>query len=401
MDVTYCDPSPFSATTHGHELTFYPGGKERLQALLAMIDGARHTLKLCFYIFAEDHTGRLVRDALALAAQRGVAVTLIVDRFGSDAREAFFRPLVDAGGRFHFFSPRWTRGYLIRNHQKIVVVDSREAMIGGFNIEDDYFAPPEANGWQDLAIRLTGETVARIERWYDQLAVWTADPHAQLLAIRRLVREWDSGSGPMRLLIGGPTKILSNWARCVSNDLSRARRLDMVMAYFAPAPLMLRKIARIARAGGEARLLLPAKSDNGATIGASRSLYRQLLKRGVKIWEFLPCKLHSKLIVVDDTVYVGSGNFDMRSLYLNLELMLRIDDPALAEQVRGFVRQQLTASERITLALDHSRRTPFNRLRWGLSWFLVTVLDYSIARRLNLGLGSAVVPESDALPEDV
>ena len=121
----------------------------------------------------------------------------------------------------------------------------------------------------------------------------------------------------------------------------------------------------------------------------------------MKIWEFLPCKLHSKLIVVDDTVYVGSGNFDMRSLYLNLELMLRIDDPALAEQVRGFVRQQLTASERITLALDHSRRTPFNRLRWGLSWFLVTVLDYSIARRLNLGLGSAVVPESDALPEEV
>ena len=394
MDVAYCDPPPFSVEAHGHGLTFYPGGAERLDALLAMIGGAGTTLKLCFYIFSEDRSGRLVRDALVLAAERGVAVTLIVDRFGSSARETFFAPLIAAGGRFHFFSPRWSRRYLIRNHQKMVIADSREAMIGGFNVEDDYFAPPEANGWHDLAMRLAGEAVSGIERWFDQLAEWTATPDAQLLAIRKLVREWEPGDGPMRWLIGGPTKILSNWARCVSNDLTDARRLDMGMAYFAPAPLMLRKIARIARRG-EVRLLLPAKSDNGATIGASRALYRHLLKRAVKIWEFLPCKLHSKLIVVDDTVYIGSGNFDMRSLYLNLELMLRIEDAVLAQRMRDFVSQQLEASERITLRLDRSRRTWFNRIRWGLSWFLVTVVDYSITRRLNLGLGSVYIPESD------
>ncbi|MDD3798684.1 MAG: phosphatidylserine/phosphatidylglycerophosphate/cardiolipin synthase family protein [Novosphingobium sp.] len=393
MDATYSDPPPFSAEVHDHELTFYPAGGDRLGALLAMIGGAQRTLKLCFYIFEEDGTGRLVRDALVLAARRGVKVSLIVDRFGSRARAAFFVPLAEAGGTFHFFSPRWTRRYLIRNHQKIVVADGERAMIGGFNIQDDYFAPPGENGWHDLGMSLAGAAVAGLERWFDQLAVWTADPKAQFRAIRRLVREWHPGDGPLRWLIGGPTRAPSTWARYVVNDLSRARGLDMIMAYFSPAPLMLGRIARIAR-HGKVRLVLPAKSDNGATIGASRSLYRRLLKRGAQIWEFTPCRLHSKLIVVDDTVYVGSGNFDIRSLYLNLELMLRIEDAALAQRLRDYVALHLPASERITLELDRSRRTLFNRIRWRLSWFLVTVLDYTITRRLNLGLGAARPPRA-------
>lgn len=394
MDGPYYDPPPFSVAVHGHDLTFYPGGPDRLDALLAMIGSARRTLKLCFYIFSEDQSGRLVRDALVLAAERGVAVTLIVDRFGSNASAAFFAPLRQAGGACLFFSPRLSRRYLIRNHQKMVIADSQQAMIGGFNVADDYFAPPAAKVWCDLGMALTGPSVARLETWFDHLSRWTADSHAQLLAIRRLVRDWDTGEGPMRILVGGPTKFLSNWARCVSKDLSQARRLDMVMAYFTPAPLMLRKIARIGR-GGRARLLLPRRSDNGATVGASRLLYKRLLRNGVKIWEFLPAMLHSKLIVVDDVVYIGSGNFDVRSLYLNLELMFRIEDAALAQRMRAFVGQQLGASQRITVAVDRSRRSLFNRIRWGLSWFLVTVVDYSITRRLNLGLGSVYLREDE------
>lgn len=394
MDIVYSDPPPFSLDVQGHSLSFYPGGPDRLDALLAMIGAARHSLKLCFYIFSEDRSGRLVRDGLILAARRGVAVTLIVDRFGSDARAAFFVPLQQAGGTFLFFSPRLSATYLIRNHQKMVVADGREAMLGGFNVADDYFARPEDGGWHDLGMRIVGPCVTRLETWYDELSAWTADNQSQLLAIRRLVRDWDPGEGPFQLLIGGPTKFLSNWARKVSRDLSRAWRLDMVMAYFAPAPLMLRKIGRIGR-GGNARILLPSKSDNGATIGASRLLYKPLMKRGVKIWEFLPTKLHTKLIVVDNVVYIGSGNFDVRSLYLNLEVMLRIEDAALAERMRAYITEQLPASQRITQAIDRSHRTLLNRIRWGLSWFLVTVVDYSITRRLNLGLGSVYVREND------
>ena len=157
------------------------------------------------------------------------------------------------------------------------------------------------------------------------------------------------------------------------------------MAYFSPPYTLLRRIARVAKTG-QARLLMAAKSDNGATLGATRSLYRYLLKRKARIWEFSPCKLHTKLLVLDDAVYLGSANFDMRSLYLNLEIMLRIEDAALAERMREFIAHQIAASEEITPALHAQRSTLFNRIRWGAGWVLVSVLDYTVTRRLNLGI---------------
>ena len=379
------DPPPFSASAQGYDLTFFTAGHDRLTALLALIDGARASLRLCFYIFADDDSGRQVVAALTAAVRRGVEVSLIVDGFGSSATpEALFAPLWHAGARFCRFSPRRTIRYLIRNHQKIAIADGAVALIGGFNVEDSYFAPPEQDGWHDLAVRVEGPAVARLADWFDGLLAWTLDPHAQWRAIRRLLREWDPGDGPVQWLLGGPTAGLSSWARCVSEDLRRGRRLDMIMAYFSPGARLLARIGRIGR-HGDANLVLAARSDNGATIGASRLLYGSLLKRKARIWEFEPSKLHTKLIVLDDAVYLGSANFDMRSLFINLELMLRIEDAVLAERLRGYVRQHLPACQQITRELHQSRLTLLNRLRWTLSWFIVAVVDYTVTRRLNFG----------------
>ena len=90
--------------------------------------------------------------------------------------------------------------------------------------------------------------------------------------------------------------------------------------------------------------------------------------------------------MLDDTVYLGSANFDMRSLYINLELMLKIEDAALADRMREFVGQQIGASQPITAALHQRRATLANRIRWNLSWLLVSVIDYTVTRRLNLGI---------------
>lgn len=381
---TWRDPEPFHYDAAGHRLDFYPSGPDRWDALIALIDEARDSLQVCFYIFAEDECGQQMRDALTRAAERGVEVVLIVDSFGADARDAFFAPFVAAGGSFHRFMPQLTRRYLIRNHQKMVIADRRKAMVGGFNIENSYFISPEQNGWQDLGIIFSGAVVARLVEWFEGLQRWTANPKGQFRAIRRLVREWDSGTGPVRLLVSGPTRGLSSWARCVSEDLSQTARLDMIMAYFSPAPILLGRLARLARRG-QARLIFAAWSDNGATIGAARLLYGKLLRRGARIWEFSPGKLHTKLIVLDDAVYIGSANFDIRSLYINLELMLRIEDAGLANRMREYFESHLPASLEITPELQRRRKTFLNRIRWAISWFLVTVVDYSVSRRLNLG----------------
>ena len=380
------DPPPFEVHAQGQSLTFYPAGTDRRQALMELVRSAKTTLNVCFYIFAEDSISIQLRDALCEAASRGVEVTLIIDRFGASATDEFLKPLVDCGGRYLCFSPRWSMRYLIRNHQKMVIADNERAMFGGFNIEDDYFAPPERNGWNDIGIRIEGDAVQGLTDWFGRLYDWTDDDDAHFKEIKRTVRdwEWSSQQGHARWLVGGPTRGLSTWARCVTQDLKEGEKLDIFMAYFSPPYTLLKRIARVAKKG-QTRLLMAAKSDNGATIGATRSLYSYLLKRGAKIWEFSPCKLHTKLLVLDDAVYVGSANFDMRSLYLNLEIMLRIEDKAFADRMREFVSEHIEASEHITPELHRKRATLWNRIRWWAGWVLVSVIDYTVARRTNLG----------------
>jgi cardiolipin synthase len=370
---------------HGHECVVLPDGSDRYAALLDLISGATRSLKLVFYMFQPDAVGTAVRDALVQAASRGIDVHLIIDAFGSDAPRSFFKPLVKAGGRFDRFLPHWNVRYLIRNHQKIVLADGDRVMTGGFNIAKGYFARDGEPGWRDLAVLLRGPVVGRFGDWFEQLVMWLDDDRAQFRAIRRMVREWDPGSGPVQMLLGGPTRLASNWARRVEQDLAESERLDLVMAYFAP-PRAIRKHIEAVAGRGRARLVLPAKSDNGATIAASRSLYRRLLKSGVSIAEYQPSKLHMKLIVMDDVTYIGSANLDMRSVRLNLEHMLRIEDSEFAEAMRGLIDRLESHSKPITAESHRSHASWFNRCRWKLALWLVSVVDYTIARRLNLGL---------------
>ena len=380
----YCAPPPFEVEAQGHKLSFKPSGPERLETLLALINGAQECLKVAFYVFATDNCGTRVRDALVAAARRGVDVHLILDGFGAVADEEFFTPLIEAGGAFCRFIPKWNRRYLIRNHQKIVLVDSKIAMLGGFNVEDPYFAMPDEDGWADLGFTVEGPILERVESWFDELERWVLSPKASLRTIRRLLLNWDGGDGPVQLLIGGPTGRLSSWARRVSEDLVECQRLDMAMAYFSPSRRLSRRIRRIPKQGGEARLLLPAKSDHGATIRAARSYHARLLRSGVKIWEFEACRMHLKMIVLDDTVYLGSANFDARSLYINLEIVLCIEDAGLAARMREFFEGMLPASQEITPEFHKRRATWFNRMRWRLALFFVVAVDYALTRRLNL-----------------
>lgn len=379
------DPAPIELEAAGHRLTVLAAGRDRLDSLLDLIASASRSIDMAFYIFDRDASGRKVRDALIEAVGRGVTVRLIVDGFGANDDPSFFRKLRDAGARVWLFSPKWSRRYLIRNHQKIVIIDEARAIVGGFNVADDYFAPPEENGWNDLGLVIEGEAVGRLCEWYERLESWTANPKAQWLAIRRAVREWTPLERPVQVLIGGPTARLSSWALAVRRDLDKARELDMVMAYFSPSNGLLRKITGVAKRG-RARLVMAGKSDNGATIGATRSLYSYLLRGGVEIAEFNACKLHMKLIVIDDVTYIGSANFDMRSLYLNLEIMLRIEDKALADKMREHVALHAASGEAITPEGHKRKAGLLNRIRWNLAWFLVAVVDYTVSRRLNLGL---------------
>ena len=382
------DESGIGLSIRGNQLKVIENGPALREALIALIDGARKSLKLYYYIFAADQSGRLVLDALVAARGRGVAVTLMIDAFGSaDTPLAFFDPLIAAGGQFGRFGARRSTRYLIRNHQKMTIADDRRLLLGGFNVEDDYFGLPEDDAWADLGLLIDGPQVAAMTNWYGQLWRWVSTKRQRFRTLRRMVRHWHPSlhhdpSHPMRWLIGGPTRRLSPWAQVVKHDLEQARRLDMVEAYFSPGRGMLKRIATAARRKG-ARLVLPSRSDNGATVAAARLLYGPLLKRGVEIWEYQSCKLHMKLIVIDDIVFIGSANFDMRSLFLNLEIMLRIEDKALAEAMRAFIDRRVRESRQVTLERYKAQRGLLTLVKQWISYFLVGVVDYTVTRRLN------------------
>lgn len=369
----------------GNRLTLLPDGPERLEALIALIDGATESLRVLYYIWADDGTGRRVRDALIAAARRGVRVSLLVDGFGaSDQPAGFFQPLIDADARFCRFVPRWGRRYLLRNHQKLALADGAKAIVGGFNISDDYFGTIEAGAWRDLGLQVEGPGVHCLVGYFESVFAWAEMPNASIRRLRRALFQNSVRDGPIHWLFGGPTRRLSPWARSVKNDLMKARSVDIISAYFAPSLSMLRRLFRVAERG-RARIVTPAKLDHQWAVGAARFFYWRLLKRGAEIYEYQPTKLHSKLILIDDVVHIGSANFDLRSFYLNLEMMLRIEDPAFAAMIRRFVEGEIASSRRITPEAHRAGMTWWNRLQWGFGYFLVATADYNLSRRLNFG----------------
>lgn len=367
-----------------NRLTLLVEGPERLKALLGLIDGAERSVRLLYYMYKDDQSGTLVYLALERALERGVAVSLLIDSFGAYTPDQYFQPLIAKGLHYARFHPTFGRRYLIRNHQKLAMADERAVLIGGFNVDDSYFGTIEDGAWRDLGLLLEGPAAGRLAPYYDQLLGWTMQKGAKIRALNRIILKFNESHGALQWTFGGPTRGLSPWARATSRDLLSCNDVEMIAAYFAPTWAMLRRIGRVGRKG-RARIITAAKSDNHATIAAARYTYKNLLRRGVEIYEYLPTKLHSKLMVMDDIVHIGSSNFDIRGLYLNLEMMLRVDDPRFAGMMRDYFEQEVAHSLPITPELHRKRSGLLTRLIQALSFFLVTTADYTITRRLNLG----------------
>ena len=384
-------PAP-TFTVDGNRLTLLVTGAERIDSLVALIDGAKRSLRLIYYIYADDGAGARINAALIAAAKRGIDVHLVVDGFGAGlvAERSFFTPLEEAGVGVCWFSPRWGRRYLLRNHQKLALADGEDEatariIIGGFNIEDDYLgvaARPELV-WRDLGLLVEGSAAARLTGYFDALHDWTRQPGAKLRRLNRTVKQWSECDGALRWLIGGPTRRLSPWARAVRADMRGARRIDIIAGYFTPSPTILRRLDHAGQRRARVRVVTASQSDHQGAIDAARFTYRGLLRKGVEIFEYRPSKLHTKLYVVDDSVHIGSANFDMRSLFINLELMLRVEDPAFTAHVRDYVDGEVAQSEAITRSVERARTGWWRRVRQLSAYMMLGVVDPRLSRGLN------------------
>jgi cardiolipin synthase len=356
-------------------------GDEAFAAMLAAMDEACREIRLETYIFAASPLGETFRAALIRAAQRGVKVQVLVDAFGSVMLSAdFWQPLVAAGGEFRWFNPLSLRRFHFRDHRKLLACDEGSAFVGGFNIAPEYEGDGVSRGWFDLGLELRGPMVRELNAAFDQMFARAAFRHKPLTPLRKSAARRRVELPDATLLLSGPGRGFNFSKRVPRTDLERARSVQIIAAYFLPTWRLRRALARVAQRGGRVQLILAGQSDVPISQLASRCLYTRLLRAGVEIYEYGPQILHAKLYLIDDVVYAGSANLDIRSLQINYELMVRVTEPATVAEARGIFAEKLALSRRVEPAEWQRSRTFWARLKQDWAYNLLARLDPYLAR---------------------
>lgn len=363
------------------EVRLLENGLEIRRELSSLVASARNSVCLMMYIFANDGAGESFLMELTEAARRGIGVRIILDAFGSMFMpDHLFAPLREAGGQVQRFNRHWHARYLFRNHQKFIIADADTAIVGGFNIADHYFGDGVETGWQEIGIRVRNATVGDVRAYFDRFWEALAQGSRRLRHFARLTRRIEGPGGKVEWLASSPGFRKSLYANRLRKDLTHGSSLSLIMGYFVPTVSLRRTIGRIARRG-RVELILPHTTDVPISRYAAWSTFGRLLRDGCEIYEYRPRPLHAKLIVIDDIVYAGSANLDIRSLHLNFEMSLRIHDPGLAAEARKLVEGHKDLSLHITREVYERGRGWFQRLLQRTSYILLSRFDYLITRR--------------------
>jgi cardiolipin synthase len=347
----------------GNRLQLLENGDEFFPRLLAAINSAARSVHLETYIFAEDKIGLRVGDALAAAADRGVAVRVVVDGFGTGAYGDKLKSRLELLGAqvIIFRRARWwrpERRLLRRLHRKLALIDDQLAFVGGINIIDDHHHPdpePARLGPRyDYAVMCEGPIVAPIALAMKRLW-WTL----QLLQSGRRI-----GSMPGTALENMPPPFAAGArATLLLRDNLRNRRtietaylhavgaahreVLIACAYFLPGRTFRKALIDCARRGVRVRLLVQGRIEYAIQHYAQEALYGQLLDAGIEIHEYETSYLHAKVAVVDDTwATVGSSNIDPYSLLLAREANVAVFDASFALGLRASLERSIEQHSR-------------------------------------------------------
>jgi cardiolipin synthase len=350
----------------GNALRHIPDSAAALDAMLALITGARRTVHFENYIIRGDRTGRRFGAALAERARAGVRVRVLYDAFGSlGTRRRFWRDLRRAGADVRAFRPLWTSGpfeVLSRDHRKLIVVDGREGMLGGLCIGDEWAGDP-ARGrmpWRDTMVSVRGPAVPALDLSFAR--VWAhAGPPLPDDELAPAPPGDATGSSVVRVVDGEPG--LSRAYRAVQLLAAAVtERLWITDAYLVAPPPLYASLVDAAKSGVDVRLLLPGTSDIPVVRAFTRIGYRDLLRAGARIFEYRGPMLHAKTIVADrEWARVGSTNLNVSSLLGNYELDLLADCDSLSEALAAQFRHDQAQSREIVLV--ERRRLPARLVR--------------------------------------
>ena len=337
--------------------------------LLKDIAAARHHIHIDMYIIEDDALGRLITDALIDKAKSGVEVRIIYDDVGCwRVKHSFFEKMRESGIEIVPFLPvrfpSFTSKVNYRNHRKLVVIDGVIGYVGGMNIALRYVKGTGSQPWRDTMLRLTGGIVYSLQRSF--LVDWYFVDRT-LISDRKYYPPLDTtveNSCLAQLVTSGPTakypEIMQGYVRAIT---AARHYVYIETPYFLPNEPVLFALKTAAMAGVDVCLLCPYHSDARYTEWASRSYLRELSEAGARIFLYETGFMHSKLMIVDDSLSTcGSTNVDFRSFENNFELNVFIYDEGTALRLKKIFHDDLSHSIPLTSIPSWNRPHFFKRL---------------------------------------
>ena len=340
-------------------------GPQFFPRMLAAIDQAQVHVDLELYLVEAGDCAEAIVQALEQAARREVRVRCLFDGYGSLAfTPGLRRRLTDAGVELRFYNRlSWRRGLnnLYRDHRKLLLVDHQLAVVGGTGVTDEFWQPGQNTcDWHEVMVAIEGPLVQDWQMLFDRQ--WRANisrkawKPATHFGLPRLPRVPDEGDGMGRVAYADAHQhrdILQSLVRAIN---SAQHRIWLATPYFLPTWSVRRSLRRAASRGVDVRLLLTGpRTDHPSVRYAGHRYYPRLLKSGVQIFEYQPCFLHLKMVLIDDWVSIGSCNFDHWNLRFNLEANLEALDPALTQAVAASFVTDFAQSLPISLQAWQSR----------------------------------------------
>ncbi|EKO3942949.1 cardiolipin synthase [Vibrio fluvialis] len=327
----------------GNTLSLQNSPNEILHSIIEDIEQAQESIRMVFYIWHPGGLADSVASSLIQAAKRGVDVKLLLDSAGSPRffRSHWLKMMQDAG--IHVVqalevSP-WRiflRRLDLRQHRKIIVIDDAIAYTGSMNMVDPaYFKQDSGVGqWIDIMVRITGPSVnvlSAIHCWD-----WEFETgERQMPTVPECRLDANAPQHPIQVVPSGPGMpeyLISQVLTLAINQANESVRITT--PYFVPSADLLATLKMTAQRGINVELIIPQKNDSFMVQWASRAFYGELLEAGVKIHEFYGGLLHTKSVVIDrQFCLVGTVNLDMRSLWLNFEVTLAVDDQEFTQQL--------------------------------------------------------------------
>lgn len=374
----------------GNQISLLHNGEEYFPVLEAAIEAAQFEIHIETYIFELDVTGIRIAAAMKRAVQRGVAVHLLLDGFGSQnlSREAI-DSMLQAGIKILIFRPELLfakpgRYRLRRMHRKLAMIDARTAFVGGINIIDDGDNPEHLTPRFDYAVAITGPLLLQIHRAIKHLWMLVAWAHLKKRWVTpNVVKPTDVHCGNHKAAF----VIRDNWRH--RHDIEHAyleainqakTEIIIANAYFLPGRKFSNALKSAVKRGVSVELLLQGKIEYRLQYHATQALYENLLKSGIKIYEYNRSYLHAKVAVIDQFwVTVGSSNIDPFSLLLAREANVLIENHDIASELR--------ASLKTAIAQESVAITPADDKFFSWRSYLINWLCFYFVRTMQGVLG--------------